>query len=134
MIIKKVVRIPQANLIELDRGEKVKLLGLGDSSFFETEENSSLNFIYQLIFNRYVKLVFDKKMIDDQGNLLCYIFLNTAIEGKPVWCMINKRMIVNGYCNVIYDPINNKHNEEFLFLEAIAKDKAKRIWKPKEEE
>lgn len=127
MVLKRVQGVLLPNLLELDQGERVRLICLSDD-FYETEEESSTNFLFKMVFDRFVRLVFDKKLIDDNGHLLCYVYINTSIVGDPVWSMVNKRMIVNGYSKFVYDHMNNRFNEDFNWLEMVAKEKKRRLW------
>jgi endonuclease YncB( thermonuclease family) len=127
MVLKRVQGVLLPNLLELDQGERVRLICLSDD-FYETEEESSTNFLFKMVFDRFVRLVFDKKLIDDNGHLLCYVYINTSIVGDPVWSMVNKRMIVNGYSKFVYDHMNNRFNEDFNWLEMVAKEEKRRLW------
>lgn len=127
MVIKRVQGVLHPNLIELDHGERVRLICLSND-YYEAEEDSSTNFLFQLVFDRFVRLVFDKKMIDESGNLLCYVYINTSVIGDPVWSMVNKRMIVNGYSKFVYDHTNKRFNEDFNWLEMVAKEEKRKLW------
>ena len=127
MVIKRVQGVLHPNLIELDHGERVRLICLSNDCY-EAEEDSSTNFLFQLVFDRFVRLVFDKKMIDESGNLLCYVYINTSVIGDPVWSMVNKRMIVNGYSKFVYDHTNKRFNEDFNWLEMVAKEEKRKLW------
>ncbi len=129
MIIKKVHRILTPNLIQLDSGDRVRLISVDDSKQVDTDDDSSLDFLTSLIAGKYVRVEFDKKMTDPDGNLLAYLYIKTSFTGEAVWAMVNKRVIATGYAGFRPDRVNDSNKLVLESLESVAKDKKSGIWK-----
>lgn len=136
MIIRKVKRVITPNLIELESGDTVRLISVDDASVIESDEEQgivgSLDFLTGLVAGEYVKIEFDKRMLDPDCNLLAYVFKKTSKSGDPVWSMINKRLIVLGYCDYRMDFINRTHSLKFEFLKETAQLEERGIWAKKD--
>jgi endonuclease YncB( thermonuclease family) len=129
MIIRRARKVLTPNLIELESGDKVRLISVDDTKQVDTEENTSSDFLTKLVANKHVQLKFDKRMLDPDGNLLAYVLIKTSFTGEPVWMMINKRMIVKGYAGFRLDQVNNTYSLDLESLESIAKEEKRGIWK-----
>jgi len=136
MITRKVKRVLTPSLIELESGDKVRLISVDDTkqvTFDETKEDfdpevhvSSSDFLASMVVGKSVRLVFDKKMLDPDGNLLAYVEIKT---GPEVWMTVNKRIIGAGYAGFREDPFNKARAGSLEFMNQIAQDKKVGIWK-----
>jgi endonuclease YncB( thermonuclease family) len=79
-----------------------------------------------MIVGKSIRIVFDKKMLDPDGNLLAYVEIKT---GPEVWMTVNKRIIAAGYVGYREDPLNRAYAESLEFLQLAAKEKKAGIWK-----
>jgi endonuclease YncB( thermonuclease family) len=128
MVIRKVYRVLSSNLLELESGDRVRLISVGNEKVYESEEDTSTAFLEGMVSGKYVKIEMGSKMTDKSGHLLAYVYIKTSKTGDPVWSMVNKRMIVTGYSPYLEDPLNKEFSLELDSLSEVAKLEKRKIW------
>lgn len=92
----------------------------------EVYSQRSLDFVEALILRRNVKLVFENKVKEDNGNLLVHIVLSDGTY-------LNGTMIRNGYAMFKQEEENNNLEEYLRELEELAKEEELGMWLEEDE-
>lgn len=95
-------------LIELDNGIKVRLLGIKS---LENKIPECIHFIKLKTKGQKIHLKFDEQKYDDEGNLLAYIYTKNKT-------FINTHLIKNGFSDVD-ESLNFKYKNKFLSLKSL---------------
>jgi len=112
-----IMRVVDGDTVELENGEKVRLLGINTPEKKTYLANESLNFTKQLE-NKTVLVESVEK--DKYGRTLGYVFYN----GK----LFNEEILKNGFAHVyIYD--DDKYSSKFRKAEDNARNNELGIWK-----
>ena len=137
-----ITEVVSANVIKLDDGRNIKLFGV------EPQRPAKLKkFLENNVVGQAAELEFEDNKIDDQGNILGYVFLTDpeAMSGYPpsagfverygqLVTFLNVFLVAEGFSDYKDDPILSKYNE--LFGIALIEAKANRmgIWAKKNPE
>ncbi len=100
----------------------VKLIGVKAPVDKEYYAEESLEYTKNALTSKNINLEFDKKLTDDDHNILAYVWTN---DGKVLF---NDELIVMGYAKAELDEDNTKFNEEFTKVEEEAKADKKGVW------
>jgi len=136
----KCVRVVNGEVLILETGERVRLIGLDVPESFPNTKvyrdarikgqppakiieqgKVAVKYINGLIANEYVRLEFDVKREDKYGRLLAYVYL---ADGT----FINAHIVEQGYSNITTLPPNLAHVELFKDLYKQARKKKFGIW------
>lgn len=117
-----VTDVIDGDTIEIDTGEKVRMLGINAPETSEHYYAEAKKMLDSLVKNKNVVLKSGSEDTDRYGRLLRYVF----IDGD----FVNLRMVEGGYATVyILDP-EEKHYLELMKAEKTAKDGKLGVWKP----
>lgn len=123
-------RVVDGETIELDSGERVRLIGIKVSE-------GATEFVRNLVEGHQIRLEEDVQKKDEDGNTLAYVWYLKEIQepskdvidprtSKPFMLdgyeeeMLNEELIKAGYAQVMIAPPNVKHQEAFEKLEKEA--------------
>lgn len=100
-----VTRVVDGDTLELENGEKVRLLGIntperGDRYYTEAKE-----FLENLTLNKTVRLEFGKKKYDMYDRTLAYIFADDIF--------VNVKIVEQGFANLYFPESQKLHYAEF---------------------
>ena len=140
-----VSRVIDGNIIELDSGEKVQLIGVDTPAPKDNRGKEAAEFTRNLVEGHQVRLEHDVQRKDKHGRLLAYVWYLAEIQkpskiidpktGKPFMdddyedAMLNEALIKAGYAKVVAVPPNVKYQELFVKAEKEARDKKRGLWK-----
>jgi len=110
IIVQKVI---DPATIELNTGEIVKYIGIkaSDSKGYEKD---AIEFNKKLVEGKAIRLEFDDKVRDQDGNLLAYVYCDDVF--------INSEIIKQGYGLIEIISPNIKYAEDFIKLEREARE------------
>jgi modification methylase len=103
--LKRVVEIVAPNKLILDDGINVKLLGILP---IEGKRSQAVDYLREKIGKQRVFLKYDTTKYDNEGNLLCYLYLQNMT-------FVNARLIKDGFANVD-DVCEYRYKTKFLML------------------
>ena len=133
-----VSRVVDGETLELDSGEKVRLIGIRVSK-------EAIEFIRNLVEGHQIRLEEDVDQKDNDGRTLAYVwylaerqvpskiidtktsepFMDESYEDT----MLNEALIKAGYAQVMTAPPNVKHQELFVKAEKEAREGKQELWK-----
>ena len=119
-----VTRVIDGDTIELENGERVRLLGINAPEKGQPYYNEATDRLKELIEGESVTLERDVEERDEYGRLLRHIYIDDTF--------VNLEMVREGYANVYIVPPNTKYQDEFEEAEAEAKNAGRGIWKAPE--
>lgn len=118
----KVIRVIDGDTFEIENKEKVRLIGINTPEIREKCYLEAKQRLKDLVENKTVKLVKDKKDRDKYGRLLRYVFVNDTF--------VNLVLVKEGYAFVYFDNVNVRYLEELIQAEKYAKEnKIGCLWK-----
>jgi len=126
----RVTGVLSGNRIRLEDGRTVKYIGVGIPTHpfagrtAQELKRLSTDFNRSLVDRATIRLVFDTRRRDRQGNLLAYVYSGNRF--------INAEIIENGYALVETDPANSRYTEYFKKLLRRARRRQAGFWKPPE--
>jgi len=109
----KVVKVVGGNILVLNNGEKVRLIGVDTSTQSET-------FIREVVVGKEIKLKYDRQKVGREGQMLAYVYL---LDGT----FLNAEIIKQGNAR-IDRKLPFKYSEEFEHYQREAKEMKKGIW------
>ena len=109
----KVVRVREGNLLVLNNGKKVRLIGVDASE-------QAKSFVREMVEGKEIKLKYDRQRIDSKGHLRAYVYL---LDGM----FLNAEIIKQGYAYVNRE-FTFKYFEQFRQYEQEAKEEKKGMW------
>jgi len=109
----KVVKVMGGDILVLNSGEEVRLIGVDTSTQSET-------FIREVVVGKEIKLKYDRQKVGRDGQMLAYVYL---LDGT----FLNAEVIKQGYAR-IDRKLPFKYSEEFEHYEKDAKEMKKGIW------
>jgi endonuclease YncB( thermonuclease family) len=115
-----VVRAIDGDTLELENGERVRLLGINTPEKKEFYANEAINFTKQLENKTVLLEVFEK---DKYGRSLGYIFLDNRL--------FNEEVLRNGYAH-FYSYEDDKYTKQLKKSENFAQENKLGIWKESE--
>lgn len=120
-IISKVTKVIDGDTIEIETGERVRLVCINTPETNEPYYAEAKNFLTDYILNKEVKLVKDVSETDKYGRLLRYIYLEDEF--------INGVLVEQGYARVYRYSPDTELCDELSVLETKAKNNKLGIWK-----
>ncbi|MBI4971838.1 MAG: thermonuclease family protein [Candidatus Omnitrophica bacterium] len=119
----KVKEVYAPNIIQIETGESVRLLGVEASRKIDVNRKA-IEFLSAEIKGKTIRLAYDKKMRDDMGRLLAYV----TLESTPAPAgTIQEDLLWRGY---VYSskkfPCKQYHR--FRFYEKGAKKANRGVW------
>ena len=102
----KIKEIISPEMLMLEDGLKVKLIGVKERKKFNGEAN---RFLLERLTGKRIFIKFDNTKYDDQGNLLCYLYLHNKT-------FINAHLIKSGLVDVD-TSFDYKYKSKFLALQ-----------------
>jgi len=109
----EVVEVMEGDILVLNNGEKVRLIGIEVSTQSEA-------FIREMVVGKKIKLKYDRQKVDREGKMLAYVYL---LDGT----FLNAEVIKQGYAR-INRKLPFKYREEFKDYEKEAKEMKRGIW------
>ncbi len=109
----KVVEVTEENILVLDNGSKVGLIGVSTGV-------QAGPFIRKWVEGKEVTLRYDQEKMNKNGQLLAYVYL-------PDGWFLNAEIIKQGYAS-INKEMDFKHVEVFEHYQREAKEKKKGMW------
>jgi len=109
----EVVKVMEGNILVLNNGKKINLIGVDTSTQAET-------FIRRVVEGKEVRLKYDRQKVGRDGQILAYVYL---LDGT----LLNAELIKQGYAR-INRKLPFKYSEEFEHYEKEAKEMKKGIW------
>ena len=120
-----VSRVIDGDTIELNTGERVRLICINSSEQGEAGWQEAKNYLESLVLNKTVQLEKDVSETDKYDRLLRYIYLEDLF--------VNGEMVKKGYARVFRFPPDTKLCDELEELEAEAREQKIGIWENQEE-
>lgn len=127
----KVKRVIDGDTIELENGEKVRLIGIDTpetvhpSKDVEYYGKEASDFTKRMLEGKQVEIEFDIQKRDKYGRLLAYVYLEDGT-------FINAELLKQGYATISTYPPNVKYVEEFTRLQQEARENNKGLWKARD--
>lgn len=131
----KVIRVVDGDtfVIKMDGSEtKVRLTGVDAPESVAPEYSGKENtqegkkaaeYLQKLIDGKNVYLEYDLDNYDQYGRVLAYVYLSDQQT------MVQKKLLEDGYAQVMTVPPNVKYSEEFTALQRRARENGKGLWK-----
>ncbi|MCG8431947.1 MAG: thermonuclease family protein [Candidatus Omnitrophica bacterium] len=136
-----VTRVFDGDTIEVQTGEKVRLIGIdcpeaheSDKLFRQAERRHkdirvilamgrrAREFTSGLVYYKHVRLVFDEEHYDKYGRLLAYVYLEDGT-------FVNAEIIKSGYAYLLSIPPNDRFADTFRDLYRQARREQRGLWK-----
>lgn len=123
----RVTRVIDGDTFEIAGGEHVRLIGVNTPEIhhptkgIEPYGKEAAAFTKKLLEGKYVRLEKDVQERDRYGRLLAYVYL---VDGT----FVNAELLRQGYAQVMTVPPNVRHQEEFLRLQAEAREQKRGLW------
>ncbi len=123
----KVDRVIDGDTIVLSDGRHIRYIGINaleidhDNKKAEPFGYKGKNFNKKLVFEKKVRLEFDKEEHDQYGRVLAYVFTEDSI-------FVNKRMVEQGYAYCLYRKPNVKYGKVLLKFQRDAMSAKRGIW------
>ena len=109
----KVVRVQEGDLLVLNNGKKVRLIGIDASE-------QAKRFVKEMAEGKEIKLKYDRQRIDSKGHIRAYVYLLDGI-------FLNAEVIKEGYAYVNRE-FTFEYFEQFRQYEQEAKEEKKGMW------
>ncbi len=107
-----VSRVIDGDTIELEDGERVRLIGIDATEFGDGCHDEATEKLEELILNKNIILESDVRNLDDYGRSLRYIYLGNMF--------VNFEMVRSGYAFTWPIEPNTKYSDEFESAEIYA--------------
>lgn len=102
----KVLKIVDGDTIEMENGDKIRLLGINTPEKKEKYYDEAKLFLEVLLLNKTITLEKTNKNTDLYGRKLRYVYLENR--------NINKEIVLNGLANVYYPSEKDWHTQEMI--------------------
>ena len=109
----KVVRVIEGDLLALNNGKKVRLIGVDASK-------QAKSFVKEMVEGKEIELKYDRQRIDSKGRIRAYVYLLDGI-------FLNAEVIKEGY-GYVNREFTFKYFEQFRQHEREAREKKKGMW------
>ena len=131
----KVIRVVDGDtfIIKMNGSEtKVRLIGVDAPESvapdFSGKENTqdgkkAAEYLQKLIDGKNIYLEYDLDNYDQYGRVLAYVYLSDQET------MVQKKLLEDGYAQVMTVPPNVKYSEDFTALQRQAREKGRGLWK-----
>lgn len=123
----KVARVVDGDTIEIEGGEKVRLIGVNTPETKDPRKpveyfgQEAYEFTKSLLEGKDVYLEYDVEKTDRYGRILAYIYL---ADGT----FVNAELVKQGYAQVMTIPPNVKYADLFVELQREAREADKGLW------
>jgi len=117
--VAEVVYVIDGDTIEIDSGERVRLLGIDTPEMDECYYQEATEFVREQLAGQSVRLVTDATDQDEYGRLLRQVFIISGEGGVEVH--LNLRLLQGGYAEVLPIPPDRAYREVFKEAEENAK-------------
>lgn len=115
-----VTRVIDGDTLEIQGGEKVRLIGINTPESGDCYFNEAKNKLSDLVLNKKVELKKDISETDRYQRLLRYIYVDEIF--------VNDVLVSDGYANASSYPPDVKFQEQFRQSEAQARSQNKGLW------
>ncbi len=131
----KVIRVVDGDtfIIKMNGSEiKVRMIGVDAPESvapdFSGKENTqdgkkAAEYLQKLIDGKNIYLEYDLDNYDQYGRVLAYVYLSDQET------MVQKKLLEDGYAQVMTVPPNVKYSEDFTALQRQAREKGRGLWK-----
>ena len=119
----KVKRVIDGDTIELENGEKVRLIGIDTPEAGQHYGKEASNFTRKMVEGKQVRIIFDVQKKDRYNRLLAYVFLEDST-------FLNAELLKQGYAKIATYPPNVKYVEKFRQLDQEARENVRGLWAP----
>lgn len=121
-----VIQVIDGDTIVLNSKETVRLIGVNAPEILSDRPKQyygkeAFEFTKQMIENKRIKIKTDKRLSDDYGRLLAYVYLKNCKN-------VNAELIKTGLARFVESDQNILYNERFIELEQKAKAEGLGIW------
>jgi len=127
-----VKRVIDGDTIELDNGERVRLIGIDTPETVHPTKSvqyfgkEASNFTKNLVEGKLVKIEYDVQKRDKYNRLLAYVYLEDGT-------FINAELVKQGYAQVSTYPPNVKYVHLFTKLQTEARENNRGLWAKNQE-
>ncbi|HOW37267.1 MAG TPA: thermonuclease family protein [Candidatus Pacearchaeota archaeon] len=105
-----VTRVIDGDTLELEDGERVRLLGINTPEKGEAYYNEAKELLENLTLNKTVRVEFGKKKYDLYDRTLAYIFVENTPEQDV---FVNVKIVEQGFANLYFPESQKLHYAEF---------------------
>lgn len=122
----KVVKVIDGDTIEIESGEKVRLIGVNTPETVDPRRKvqcfgkEASNFTKENLEEKFVKLEKDVSEKDKYGRLLRYVHIGSVL--------FNEELVKNGYAQVSTYPPDVKYKDKFLEAQKYARENKLGLW------
>jgi endonuclease YncB( thermonuclease family) len=123
---RRCVRVVDGDTIELDGGERVRLIGVNTPESVDPRRpveyfgKEAAEFTRRMVEGGKVRLEFDDQTRDDYGRTLAYVHLSDGT-------LLNAELIRQGY-GFAYTRFPYRRQQEFVALEREAREQGRGLW------
>jgi endonuclease YncB( thermonuclease family) len=124
----RVVWVDDGDTVALSDGAKVRYIGINAPEVAHEERPGepfgpeARAFNHKLVFEKKVRLEFDREQRDQYNRLLAYVFLEDGT-------FVNAELVKAGYAYCLLQRPNTKYDERLLALQREAMEKRVGLWK-----
>jgi micrococcal nuclease len=115
-----VTKIIDGDTIEIQRNQKIRLIGIDTPESGNCYFDESKNFLSNLILNKQIKLEIDVSETDKYQRLLRYIYLDNIL--------INDYLVSQGYAKIYTVPPDIKYQKLFQESQNLARNENRGLW------
>ncbi len=137
-----VKRVIAGDILELDNGEEVQLIGVDCSEANTQEGQKAIEFMKSLVEGREIRLEFDVEKRDESDRLSAYVFIDIPFNIKSdrredyyyssndvtKYVFVNATIIKAGYASPVTIPPNVKYVDLFQKLYQEARENKRGLW------
>lgn len=114
--------VVDGDTVEINTGERVRLIGIDASERGEPYYVESRNKLSELVLNKQVRMEKDVSNTDRYSRLLRYLYIGDTF--------VNLEMVRQGYATAYTYPLDVKYSEQFLSAEQEARSRKVGLWTP----
>jgi micrococcal nuclease len=115
-----VTRVVDGDTVRLDDGEAVRLLGIDTPERNEPLYTEASALLYRLVFERAVRLEFDRTRRDHYRRLLAHIWLGDTL--------VNELLVASGLARVYLWPPDTLHRARLVEAQKAARNGKLGLW------
>lgn len=119
--------VDDGDTIVLENSERVRYIGINAPEVTHKDQpaepygDAAKKFNIKLVYQKQIRLEYDKDKKDRHGRLLAYVYLKDGL-------FVNDSLIRQGYAHILYHKENNKHDDLFLKAQREAMKTGKGMW------